>query len=243
MRKRYFALCSLLVLGLWQVPFQVLGDPGVQWRDRQLEPPERYKLRNSVAANDLSSLSTTAQKISTSFDEWREKDTDRVNLHTDYHALYPLAIESFIAVLLDLENEAKVYPNITYTNDLTPGRDWNEAHYQEVVNSFSFLGIGAKYHYIVHRVPTWHQDGTFTSHWALVHSIDNKYETLFGSWYVKEVHLNGRPHTYVRNYVETEMINPPPFLKTIRGIFGRTTVRRFFDSLYEAAREHRATRQ
>ncbi|MFW5712810.1 MAG: hypothetical protein ACOCZA_12785 [Spirochaetota bacterium] len=233
----------VLSLSLLNASLNVSAAPGIEWKNTHLTPPEEFKIRNSVAADDVNSLSTTPQKISVSFEDWQENGTDRVNLHTDYHALFPLPIESVIAILLDIENEDSVYPNMTFTKDLTPKRDWNEGHYQEVVNSFSFLGIGAKYHYIVYRVPTWHQDGTFTSHWALVHSIDDKYETLYGSWYVKEFSLEGKPHTYVRNYVETEIIDPPPFLKTIREIFGRSTVRRFFDALYEAAREHRAARQ
>ncbi len=232
----------VLSLTLLNANLNISASPGVEWKNTQLTPPDEFKLRKNAAISNLSSLSTTAQKVSDSFEEWQENGTDRVNLHTDYHAVFPLPIESFIAVLLDVENEDSVYPNMTYTKDLTPNRDWNQAHYQEVVNSFKFLGIGEKYHYIVYRVPTWYPDGSFTSHWALVKSIDGKYETLFGSWYVKEVSLNGEPHTYVRNFVETEMIDPPPFLKTVRNIFGKNTVRRFFESLYSAAQEHRRGR-
>lgn len=242
-------LRSLLIYGfvlsltLLNASMNISASPGIEWKNAQLTPPDEFKMRTSVASSDISSLSITAQKISDSFEDWQEKGKDRVNLHTDYHALYPLPIESFIAVLIDIENEDSVYPNMTYTKDLTPNRDWNEARYQEVVNSFSFLGIGEKYHYIVYRKPTWYPDGSFTSHWTLVKSVDEKYKTLYGSWFVKEVMLEGKPHTYVRNFVETEMIDPPPLLKTVRSIFGKATVRRFFDSLYEAAREHRTARQ
>lgn len=231
---------SLLLL---TTSLTVSASPGIEWKDTRLSPPEKFKLRGKVADSDISSLSATPRKISNSFEDWQEGGTKRVHLHTDYHALYPLPIESFIAVLIDLDNEESVFPNMTYTKDLTPNRGWEEPHYQEVVNSFKFLGIGEKYHYIVYRKPTWHSDGSFTSHWALVKSIDEKYNTLYGSWFLKEISLEGEPHTYVRNYVETELIDPPPLLKTIRSIFGKATVRRFFDSLYEAAREHRTARR
>jgi hypothetical protein len=76
-----------------------------------------------------------------------------------------------------------------------------------------------------------------------VDSVDNKYAALYGSWYVKEFEKNGRRHTYIRNYVETEMIGPPPLLKTIRNLFAEITIKKFFESLYEAAQEQQRSNQ
>ena len=90
---------------------------------------------------------------------------------------------------------------------------------------------------MVYRIPTRYPDGSFSVHWALVQSVDNKYADLYGSWYVKEFEKNGQKHTYVRNYVETEMIGPPPLLKTIRNLFAERTIKKFFEALYKAAQE------
>ncbi|MDZ7793189.1 MAG: hypothetical protein U5P10_05690 [Spirochaetia bacterium] len=213
------------------------ADSGVEWKGRHLEPPEHFKLRNSVAAEQLQELGSTPQEHSKDFIQWEHQDGQRAWFYTDYHAAYPLPVESFIQVLKDAENEDKVFPNMTYTSDISPDPDPDEPAYQEVKISFKIFGIGADYHYLVYRIPTWYPDGSFSVHWALVDSVDNKYADLYGSWYVKEFEKEGQKHTYVRNYVETEMIGPPPLLKTIRNLFAERTVRKFFESLYEAAEE------
>lgn len=230
----HYKLTSL-VLVLVVTTVHLFSSPGLVWKGSHLERPDQYKLKDSIAANHIEELGTTAEKHNYNYRQWDAESTTRARFFTDYHAVFPLPIENLISVLLDAENEDKVYPNMTYTRDLTPGRGRREARYQEVKITFKVLGIGEKYHYIVHRIPTWYSDGSFSVHWALVKSIDNKYAELFGSWYVKEVSVHNVTHTYVRNYIETEMIDPPALLKTAQNLFSRKTVRTFFSSLYEAA--------
>ena len=228
---------TTLFLFLFCTTVYVFSSPGLVWNNQHLEKPTRYKLRNSIATNHIEELGTTAEKFSDNFRDWEEGGTTHARFYTDYHAVYPLPIENFIAVLLDAGNEDKVYPNMTYTRDLTSERGLRDPRYQEVKVSFKLLGIGEKYHYIVHRIPTWYPDGSFSVHWALVHSVDNKYDSLFGCWYVKEVMIENKQHTYVRNYIETEIIDPPSLLKTVQNLFSQNTVRTFFNSLYEAAKQ------
>ena len=234
MQTRFY----LIVLIITLVPSLSYASPGIEWNNRHLEPPAQYKLKNSLAQTSIEDIGTTAEKISDDFRHWEVEDTKHARFHTDYHAVYPLPIESFISVLLNAGNEDEVYPDMTYTRDITPNRGLREPRYQEVKVSFKILGIGEKYHYIVHRIPTWYADGSFSVHWALVHSVDKKYAALYGSWYIKEFSLEGRPHTYVRNYIETELIDPPPLLRTVQSLFSKNTVRTFFDSLYQAAKEY-----
>jgi len=213
------------------------ADSGVEWKGRQIEPPEHFKLRNSVAAEELQELGSTPVEHGSDFIQWKHKEGQRAWFYTDYHAAFPLPVESFIRVLKDAENEDHVFPNMTYTSNISPQPSTERPAYQEVKTSFKIFGIGEVYHYLVYRIPRWYPDGSFSVHWALVDSVDNKYADLYGSWYVKEFEKNGQRHTYVRNYVETEMIEPPPLLKTIQNLFAERTVKKFFESLYEAAQE------
>ncbi len=218
--------------------YPLCANPGLQIRDQHFEAPEDFKYRNSVVKDAVDDLGPTAEEHKREFWQWTEKGEERAAFYTDYHAVYPLPVESFISVFTDHENEDKVFPRMSYTSDLNPNKSIYQPHFQEVKMGFKFLGVGDSYHYIVYRIPEWYSDGSFCVYWSLVHSFDNKYAELYGSWYVKEIERDGKPHTYVRNYVETEMRNPPGMLKTVTHLFGENMVRGFFDAAYSAAREN-----
>lgn len=234
---------AALMLAAAAFPALLEGSPGFEEEEPVLRKPDDFVYRNSPAAGDIDALTSKAQEIDSHYRSWREDGEKHVSLSTDYHAVFPFPIERLIPIFLDHENEDQVYPRITYSRDLSPHKATDEAHFQEVKINFKFLGIGAEYHYIVYRVPTWYDDGGFSVHWSLAHSFGNKYAELYGSWYLKELEGEARQGTYIRNFVLTELIDPLPFLKPFTEMFGEKSVQNFFKAAYRAAESSQKTAQ
>lgn len=231
-----YSMKAFLLLMLCLSPAVIHADPGLKWGPYIFHPPEYFVLRNQAAVDTFEDLDEKAREIDSGYRVWEQGDEKRISFFTDFHAVYPLKIERFIPIFLEHENEDVVFPGMNFTRDLSKNLPPTEPHFQEVLIAFGFLSIEVEYHYIVYRVPTWYPDGSFSLHWALVHSFGGDHAKLFGSWYVKPVEKNGKAATYVRNYVQTEMINPPLFTKSLVNLLGQSNVRDYFDALYRAAR-------
>lgn len=227
---------ALFLSSLFLFPFDLTASPGLDWNGMHFNPPDRFLFRDCPAAGSFQSLDLTAEKIEARI-EGGEDGQDDILLMTDYHAVFPLPIEQVVPIFLDHENEDRVYPRIKESRDLSPNAGLLDPHFQEVKTSFTFLGIGQKYHYILYRVPHWYEDDTFMLNWALVHSVDGRYYELYGSWYLEEFQREGKSHTYLRNFVRTGLIDPPSIVKTVSGLFATNSVRNFFKAVYNAAVE------
>lgn len=154
----------------------------------------------------------------------------------DYHAVYPLEMEKFISVMLDISGEDEIYPAVVISEDLNPELDPWEARFQEVKLSYKLLGIGETYHYQVFRTPERLDDTTFLVQWYLTNSLDEKLFLLDGFWYVKEITLQGKPYSYVRNRVQTGFVKTLPLAGTLMKLFSNRESRAYYDALYEQAR-------
>ena len=134
---------------------------------------------------------------------------------SDLHVVYAVPLEAFRAVLLDFDSHADFVPRVVESPaeqvDTEPPR-WR----QRVKLSFRFLGFGADYAFHTEhqiefdrganpdRHPTGHpndQPNQPTEFGLRFRMVDTTTETLVdsgGTWYLKEVFINDRPHTYVR---------------------------------------------
>ena len=224
---------------LFYLPFPSIltASPAMDWNGMYLEAPDRFIFRDRPAVESFEGLDSTAQKIEARIENQNQNGGDKVLLLTDYHAVFPLPIEELIPVFLDHENEDEVYPRIRKSRDLSPNAEISAPHFQEVKTSFTFLGIGQKYHYVLYRIPRWYEDGSFMLHWALVRSMDGKYFELYGSWYLQEFRRGGERHTYLRNFVQTGLNDPPAIIKAVTSLFATSSVRGFFKAVYDAAVE------
>lgn len=230
-----FILFSVLFISLPSVP--LYSSPGLTWNNLHFDKPERFVFRDETAVGSFEGLDATVREIETSVEKWNENGHRKAALISDYQAVFPFPIDAIIPVFLDHENEDRVYPRIIDSRDLSPEADRTQPHFQEIRISFKFLGVGENYHYILYRVPEWYEDGSFMLKWALVHSVDRKYFELYGSWYLQEFTRDGTPHTYLRNFVQTGLVDPPGMLQTITSLFSRSGVQNFFDAVYEAVQK------
>ncbi len=240
---RRLQLPSILavLLFLTAAPAPLPCSPGLDWNGTYFDKPQDFVFRDSPAVDSFEGLDSTAREIEGRVEKWVDDGHRLARMISDFHAVFPFPIEQIIPVFTDHENEDKVYPRIDNSSDLSPSTPVDEPHFQEIEISFKFLGFGEEYHYILYRIPRWYEDGSFLIHWALVHSIDGKYFELYGSWYLQEFQRDGKPHTYLRNFIRTGLIDPPKMLKTFTNLFARNDVRGFFDAVYNAAEKNDLT--
>ena len=153
----------------------------------------------------------------------------------DIHAIFDIPISKLINLVVDLENEQNVFPGMIYTKDLNPSEPLWSPHLQEVKASFKLGILGQDYDYIFYKVPELRKDGSFLIKWNLYKSIDGKFDYSFGSWYMKEIIIQGRTYTYVRNYTHYGIVNYPPYVLLGMKLGGKKGNKSFFEALKKAA--------
>ncbi|MEA1910501.1 MAG: hypothetical protein U9N32_02355 [Spirochaetota bacterium] len=164
-----------------------------------------------------------------------ENGTKVLDTLFDFHAIYDIPIYKLINIVIDLENEQNVFPRMKYTRDLNPTDSLWDPHFQEVITSFKYGGLGQEYHYVFFKFPEIRKDGSFIIKWNLYESIDNKFNFSFGSWYMKEVIYEEQKYTYVRNFVHFEIVDYPAYVEIISRLLGKGDIKRFFKALQIAA--------
>lgn len=129
---------------------------------------------------------------------------------SDLHAVYPIRLEAFRAVLLDFDSHADFVPRVVESPAEQVATDpprWQ----QRVKLSFRFLGFGADYAFHTeHQIEfdrgsnrqTNRQNHNEPAEFGLrFRMFDTETETLVdsgGTWYLKELTIDDAPHTYVR---------------------------------------------
>jgi len=152
----------------------------------------------------------------------------------DFHEILDIPITKLINILIDLEHEQNIFPRMIYTKDLNPEDSLWEAHLQDVKTQFSFGGLKQDYHYIFYKIPILNKDGSFLIKWNLYKSIDKKFNFIYGSWYLKEMVIDNKTYTYVRNYIHYELNNVPPYVILAMHLGGRQGSKNFFKALKKA---------
>jgi hypothetical protein len=245
--SRRLSAVFIIVALMGSVP--LAGDPSagnssggrdtVTFEGQRYSAPQDYEFRASIPnGTELDELSSEAEKISHTISSPEEANTEADLIAvSDYHALFPCPLEQVVPVFTAHGSEDEIYPRITFDRDLTPERGPLEPHFQVLKTSFTFLGIGATYHYILYRIPEYIDDDEFLITETLTASLDGSFSELYVSWYLREVVIDGTVHTYLRNRVKTGFIDPPAGTRAALQLFGGGDVKNFFSAVRKAAEE------
>lgn len=198
---------------------------------------ESYHFKAEIPPNTkLSELDSSPDNLSIRIED-DDRWEDALFSLTDSHALLPIPPNLIIPHLINHAGEADIYPRMAMSRDLDPRLSMLKAHRQEVRMEFTFIGIGARYHYVVLRQPVFFHDGSFLICWKLQNSLDDSFHELFGSWYVEPVQgEHGETYSYLRNYVRTVLNDPIPGTATTMKLFGKGDLRAFYKALFKASR-------
>lgn len=221
--------------------------PTIEYEGRTITPQTYFEYRDSIPPKTKpAQLGSKAEKIHTALDkpeqkkkEGKKRSSDkRLRSVTDFHAVFPFSLERLIPLFTDYENEHEIYRRIQVTRDLTPNQGPMQPHFQEVKTGFKFLGIGTIQHYIIHKSPEKPAEDEFLLKWRLAYSIGGNLYHYYGSWYLKGLSgtdSSDSPRTYLRNYADLGLIDPPGGIKLVYKLFLNGVMKNFFKDIYSAA--------
>jgi hypothetical protein len=101
----------------------------------------------------------------------------------------------------------------------------------------SFLGYEAGFEYLLKGTEEFSGD-SYTFSWTLKKSIDGKFKSLDGGWYLKAVEIDGVPYTYMR-YTNTGVMELPfPGFPRIMELFAPINTVRLFKAIAAASADY-----
>lgn len=195
-----------------------------------------FEYKDTIAPfNTITELLNKPTVIQSHIEQKKEDGVKTLDNLFDTHMVSDIPISKLIYLVLDLENEQNVFPRMIHTKDLNPLDPLYSPHFQKVASHFSFGRIAQNYNYIFYKIPELRGDGSFLIKWNLHESIDDKFDYIFGSWFMKEIYLDGGNYTYVRNYVHYGMINYPAYVLLGMKLGGKNDSKGFLKALQTAA--------
>ena len=218
--------------------FLLIFTAGFTYSDTiELSANNIFEYKNEVAPySSFKKLLNNPTDIESHIEQIVNNKTKLLDTLFDLHAILEIPIHSLTNNILDLENEQNVYPRMIFSKDLTPTKPLCSPHLQEVKTQFKMGRIEETYNYIFYKVPVINDDGSILIKWNLYNSIDGKFEFSYGSWFLKEIFIDGKKYTYVRNYVHYGMKNYPAYVLIGMKLGGRKDSKDFFKALMEASR-------
>ena len=162
-----------------------------------------------------------------------EKDdmTGLTILNSDYYMVSKVTVSALSSLLIDLNSASEIFDRIIYSKDLTPENTIKYPHIQEVHASYKFLGIGTEYRYKVRVCFDIVSETEFAMRWELCDSMNSGLADLRGSWYLKELNIDGEAYTYLRSFASTKLERTPPGLLFFTRNFGEFEIRKTFKNL------------
>lgn len=154
---------------------------------------------------------------------------------TDFDAVYPVEMKKIRHVILDYDNYGRTIPRITYAEDLC-GHNLNPDVYHKVEQVISTAPAGSQdYDVISNDFPVLNLgEGQYGVKWNLEEELDKSLYEFTGSWYLAEFKLDGKVHTYVRNYVKNGY-SILPASPTILRMMLPNEIRQVINSVYKYA--------
>jgi len=155
-------------------------------------------------------------------------------LQSDYHYISDITLEKLSSRLIDLDSASLVFDRIIYSKDLSSDNSIKYPHLQEVHTSYKFLGMGNEYRYKVRVYFDKNTETEFAMRWELYDPMDSTglYEVC-GSWYLKNLVIDGKTLTYIRSYGITLLENPSMGVLFFTRHFGEYEIYRTFRNLLE----------
>jgi len=152
---------------------------------------------------------------------------------TETHALYPIAAEAMVETLKDAEALTDFIPDLAIHETICgDGQDLIK-QFQRTEFNVLFLTFGTEYLIDVYYAINGPEE--FGSYWGMYESLDGKLAYQYGSWYFKNVVIDGRQYTYVRHFTTNGVNTRIPGLRLIieRSAGGR--IAEMIDAIYREA--------
>ncbi len=166
--------------------------------------------------------------------EYNKTDGKRFSIISDYHMLIPCSVSELAELLSNLDSSEDVFPRMALSEVYYHAKFPRDIYYQKVITDFETLGFGREYEYTMKVYFDENSDTRFKMRWTLNESVDNTFSVFEGSWYCEEVIFQDKKYTYLRNFTETEFIDPGFITVFAVKHFSEGEIRKAFKSIKTA---------
>ncbi|TVR30469.1 MAG: hypothetical protein EA404_12470 [Spirochaetaceae bacterium] len=157
----------------------------------------------------------------------------------DVHAVYPVALAVLRDTLIDFAAHPDFMPRVAESRAVQLSEDpavWE----QRVRLVFRVLIFSSEYDFTMTVSDAQlAQRGQFGLYYQMDESLDNRLHNVIGSWYMREVEVNGQPHTYLRYFNSIHFARDQFGLRLALRNQGARDMQNTMNALYEEAKRRR----
>lgn len=162
-------------------------------------------------------------------------DPRHAKLIGDVEAVFPIEAKYYFEAVADYD----AYPRVSRQTVYDVGRGERSglfAYHKRIIKiSGQVLGIGDTYLFVTNNYEERLGKGSYGLKWNLEKSLDGKFYTLMGSWYLTSLRCDDHPCTYVRYFSHAGMTRRPPIPTSILAFFTAAGYRNLLEDFYQGA--------
>ena len=167
---------------------------------------------------------------------WKVDSHHIIRSETDFHAVFPVPIETVLHHLLDYDGIKDTYPRVRDSYVVDAEKEPFGRHTVRTYLGIKVLGFGETYTYITNNWVEPQGDKSYIQKYNLEESVDDKLYEMLGNWYIEEVVLGGNRYTYVRQYTIIGIQRGSLAMELAMKAFGSLSLRQQFRQLSEATK-------
>jgi len=205
-------------------------------------PENSVKPENAIRfsvhdSSEFETLYESPKTISFQVFEKTVKGESRLFAKGDYHAVYPIKMKYIQRIMENIDGQENFQKSIAESKVICSDTNTQSAYYkQKLKTQFGFLFFKAQYHNIINLYVPKNQDkDTYGMWFTLEKSLDNKMMQSRGSWFLKEVEVNGKACTYIRYFLYNGFEEETFGLRGALKNFSEGEVKKTLDNIYSAS--------
>ena len=152
---------------------------------------------------------------------------------TEAHVLYPIRAEALAETLNDAESLTRFIPDLVIHETLCRNGPHMIKQLQRTEFHVLFFTFGTEYLIDVHYVINGPEE--YGSYWGMYESLDGKLAYQYGSWYFRNVVIDGRQYAYVRHFTMNGLNSRIPGLRMIIERQADERIIEMIDAIYREA--------
>lgn len=155
----------------------------------------------------------------------------------DVEAVFPIEARYLFQALGDYAAYPRITPRTVYDAERST-LDGPFAYHKRVQKvSAQFLGFGETYLFVTNNYESRLTKSSWGIKWNLEQSLDDKFYSLMGSWYVQQIQCGAKPCSYLRYFNHTGLTDRPPVpIPILRYFTGNNFRSLLVDFFHEAVR-------
>ncbi len=155
----------------------------------------------------------------------------------DYHAVYPVDLKYYADALMNLDGQKRIQPRVVGSSVLCSNERIVPNYYRmRMTVQIKFLFFHSTYESLFNiYIHTPSPESEYRQVMTLYESLDEKLVVSRGTWFLKEIEVDGRTATYVRYYYKNGFTSDAGGLKMVLKRFSKRQVRQTMNNFYKEA--------